>query len=327
MTRIAFALLLALASVSAAGTPLSIRATAEPAVTLPGLPVRIVLIVENTADVTVQLPRRMVLEARSESGDTFIPGVLGFPIQVFPPEYDELLTLKPREKRVYEIPMSETLTSGAMADPRLWKPGAYTLQLFLHDELRDYDLDQYGLEGLLRAGRIGTPLVTSSEATLRIEEPIGIDAEVWKTIVEKTDGRGFMRTEECKADAIANELWARGAESVYWPYLIHGMFCTPREHLKPRWKAIVERDPNHPVAEMIRLGRAHAKALDAENSIDDGVDLETILKLTEEARAELTILQKTARQHLVRVRAAEKLAHVKSAERLTAMYRDLAPKR
>jgi len=77
---------------------------------------------------------------------------------------------------------------------------------------------------------------------------------------------------------------------------------------------------------VIRFGRAQAKALDAEAEIARGGDLEAILRATDEARAELTGLQKEARHDLVRVRARQALLAVKSRERLIEKYRDTAPK-
>ena len=104
------------------------------------------------------------------------------------------------------------------------------------------------------------------------------------------------------------------------------MRYTPIEELKPIWKEITEQYPTHPVAEVVRLGRAEAKAHEAKAEISRGGDFDAILRRTEEARAELTVLEKEARHDLVRIRDRHALATVKSPERLTEMYRDLAPK-
>lgn len=104
------------------------------------------------------------------------------------------------------------------------------------------------------------------------------------------------------------------------------MRYTPIEELKPVWKQIIEQYPAHPVTEVIRFGRAEAKAHEAEAEISRGGDLASLLQQTEEARAELKALEKEARHDLVRIRVRHALATVKSPERLKEMYRDLAPK-
>ncbi len=326
MKRIIAALLSLLATFSVTASSLSVKAEADSATALPGIPIRLILTVENTSDGALTLPNLLVVETRADTGPPFIPDVLDIPVSSVPDEYRDARRLRAGERRVYEIPLSSNLTDGAMADPRLWTPGTYRLRVLMHDDLRNDDVHQFGLDRLLGAGRIHSPLIASSEATIRIEAPAGIDSEIWAALLEKTEGRGLGRTRDDQADAIAKELWSLPGTSAYKPYLVAFMRHTPIEELKPIWKQVTERYPAHPVAEVIRLGRAEAKAHEAKAEISRGGDLGAILRQTEEARAELTALEKEARNDLVRIRARNALAAVKSRERLTEMYRDLAPK-
>lgn len=333
MKRIIVALLSLLAALSVAASSLSVTASslsvtavADPAATLPGIPIRLIVTVENTSDVAQTLPGLLVVEAHADTGAPFVPDVFDMPVSSFPEEYRDARTLRAREKRAYEIPLSSNLTDGAMADPRLWTPGTYRLRVLMHDDLRNGDVYQFGLDKLLGAGRIRSPLIASSQATVRIEGPAGIDREIWTALLAKTEGRGLTRTREDRADAIAKELWSLPGTSPYKPYLVAYMRDTPIEELKTIWKQITEQYPTHPVAEVIRFGRAEAKAYEAEAEILRGGDLDAILRQTEEARAALTVLEKEARHDLVRIRTRNALAAVKTREGLTEMYRDLAPK-
>ena len=318
-------LLLLFAALPVTASPLSITVEVDPPSALPGIPVSLILTVENTSDVPQTVPSRTVLIARPASGERFIPDAVGVLVKAFPYEYRDERVLRPGQKRAYEIPLATALTDGAMADPRLWKPGTYQLQLFLHDDLRDDDVDQFGLDELLGAGRISSPLLVSPEATLRVEKPTGVDAEIWTMLLDKTQGRGLLRNDERASDTIAKELWSRAAKSPYMPYLIPYMRYTPRPELKDKWRQLVEADPNHPVAEAIRLGNAEMKALEAETAIFHGGDLDAILSQSDEARAELATLAKDARHDLIRVRARHELTKLKSRERLTELYREVAP--
>jgi hypothetical protein len=324
--RITLALLSILTTLSLAASSLSVTAVADPAATLPGIPIRLIVTVENTSDMAQNLPGLLVIEARADAGAPFVPDVFDFPVRSLSDEYRDARTLQAREKRVYEIPLSSNLTDGTMADPRLWTPGTYRLRVLMHDDLRNNDLHQFGLDGLLGAGRIRSPLIASSQATVHIEEPAGVDREIWTILLAKTEGRGLSRAREDRADAIAKELWSLPGTSAYKPYLVIYMRHTPIEEKKAIWKQITEQYPAHPVAEVIRVGSAQAKAHEAKAEIRRGGDLDAILRRTEEARAELMVLEKEARHDLVRIRARNALATVKSRERITEMYRDLAPK-
>jgi len=319
------ALLTLLAALPSAASSLSMSAEADPRSALPGVPVRLIVTVENKSDVRQTLPERMVIQVRPENGEPFIPEVFDQPVKMLPEEYLEARTLKPAEKRIYDIPLATELTAGAMADSRLWAPGIYGLRLYFHDDLQSDPVSYFGLDGLLAAGRIRSPLLVSSEATLHVEQPTGVDAEVWATILKKTEGRGLLINGLTKSDPLARELFAR--DSAYMPYLIDYMKSTPHDQFEAIWSRIIKYDPDHPVVESVRLARARTKAYEAENSISKGANLQTILAQTDEARSELEALQKDARQDLVRIRSRNALAKVKSRERLVEMHREMASKR
>ena len=217
MKRITLALLSLLATLSVAASSLSVTAEADPQSALPGVPIRLIVTVENTSDREHTVPGLFVVQAHADAGAPFVPDVFDIPVMPLPDEYREARTLQAGKKRVYEIPLSSTLTDGAVADPRLWVPGTYRLQVLLHDDLRNDDVHQFGLDGLLGAGRISSPLLVSSQAKVRIDEPAGVDREIWSTLLAKTEGRGLARTRDDRADAIAKELWARPGTSAYKP--------------------------------------------------------------------------------------------------------------
>jgi hypothetical protein len=218
MRRILIALLSVVATMAAAAAPLSVVARVEPASALPGIPVHLLVTVENKSDVPQTMPHLFVVRARPEGGEAFIPEVLDFPVKALPEEYDEGERMtKPHASRTYEIPLAAALTSGAMADRRLWLPGTYMFQAFFHDDLRNDDVHRFGIDGLLGAGRISSPLIASSTAVFRVEEPSGADAEIWRTILDKTGNRGLALNDERSSDTLARELWTRGRTSAYMP--------------------------------------------------------------------------------------------------------------
>lgn len=316
------------AAVPAAGSSLSITAAADPPSALPGVPVSIVLKVENTSAVAQKLPKLFVLQVSRDGGKAFIPDGLGSPVKALASEYDEVSrTLGPRETRTYEIALGNNyLTAGPMADPRLWVPGNHVFRVFLHDELREGDVHALGLERLLAAGRVSTPLLVSSEATLHVEKPSGVDADIWAKILEMTEGRGLSRNRDDASDAIANELWAVAGHSAYMPYLVGYMRSVPRAQWEGIWQQVIERHPTHRVAEELRLARASSRALQARSSAVDGGDLQVLLRSADDARSELAELQKNARHDLIRIRARKELEKLKTREELIELHREARAK-
>jgi hypothetical protein len=326
-TILAAAALLLMAFPAAASSP-SLTAEADPASTLPGLPVRLRLTVNNTSSVPLTVPHKMVLEVRAESGEPFLaapaPELL---VAYLPDEYRDDRTVAAGQSRVFDVPLAETITDGRFADSRLWTPGTYGLRLLMHDDLDAGEIHQFGVHGLLAARQISTPLFVTSEATLHIEQPAGTDAEIWSAILAKTGGRGLYLVGSTAAEKIATELLPRVGDSAYMPYLHGYVWSLPLEKRQVFWKRVLELDPNHPVAEGIRLGGALRKAKEAEASISKGGDLDSILRRTDEARAELQLLASEAKHDLLRVKARTALNGIKSRERIVEMHRELAPKR
>lgn len=327
MKTIAMAVVVVLSTFAVSASSLSITAETDQISSLPGIPITLTLTVENTTDISQKLPGRMVLEVQPEHGQPFVPSVLGFPVAGLPDEYRDLQNLDPHEKRTFEIPLSAALMSGAMADPRLWSPGTYGLQLFFHDELRNEDVLRFGLRGLLGAGSISSEPMVSSRATIHIKQPAGIDAEIWNALISRTQGRGLLLTDDVEADRIAKELWPIAGDSAYMPYLITYMRYVPRKDFDPIWDRVIEHNPGHPVAEQARLLRATVKAQEAKSAIYSGGNLQEILAKTEEARAELAALQEGSQHDLLRIRARNALAKMGNREQIIQTYREVAPNR
>lgn len=332
MKRIAtlFIALLTTAGVLAqpAAAPLSIKAQAEPAVALPGIPVHLVLTVENASAVPQRLPSLLTIEARPQSGEPFLPNARPeTPVHPWPDEYRNALTIEPGQTRVYHLPLASELTARAMGDPRIWNPGAYALRVLLHDQLRNEDVTRFGVHGLLGAGRIESPLLASTDATLRVDQPSGLDAEIWSAILAKTEGRGLAMSTEDHSDAVARELWTRGSDSAYGPYLVYYIRKVAPEERQKIWAHVIKRDPGHPIAQTIRIAAARRKALEARWSIARGASLETVLSETDDARKTLNELSKEVKNDLLRIAARNALAEMKSREELAEMHRDLAPRK
>jgi hypothetical protein len=314
-------LLFAAARISAA--PVTISVQIDPPVALPGVPVSLILDVENTSNKPQVIPSRVLLLVRASEGEAFVPSTVGASVQPFPEEYRDQRTIPPGETRRYEVPVANDLTAGAMMDPRLWNPGKYDFQLILRDDLRDTDIERFGLNALF-SGRASDALITPP-ATLQVEKPAGTDAEIWSLLLEKTGGRGMLRNDDRQSDAIARELWNRAANSPYRPYLIAYMRYLPHDELIIKWREIVEKYPSHRVAETIRLGDAQVKALEVEKALTQGGDLEEILARAEQARNQFQALAATDSRHdLVRVRARRELGKLRSREEMVAAYRERA---
>lgn len=311
--------LLSFVAVAAGAEPLRVTLDVVPPVSLPGIPVAAVLTVTNSGAAAVSVPSSFVVRVSNEEGDSFLAAQAPeFAVRTLPAEYAGMRSLAAGETRTFEIPLASALTDGVMGDERLWRPGRFAVQVLLHDELRVEDVIRFGVDGLLAAGRIGSPLSESTVATLRIDAPVGADARVWHAIVDETGRRGLARIREKDAAHLAGRLWSDAEQSAYWPYLLAYVRVASADEGDVLINRVVARDPDHPVAQVMRLGRATAKARQAETMLDQGRSLEDAIRITSEARHELEELSRHAASDLVRRRSSLALANVKTAEQLRA---------
>jgi hypothetical protein len=310
-------------AMTAAAQPLSIGVRVVPESALPGVPVSLRLSVRNRSNRVQMVPSLMLIRVRHADGTTFFPSVSETPVRVFPEEYSDLRAVAPRTARVFEVPLAEDLTAGAMADPRLWAAGDYEVQLILHDLSSTLDAVAYqrGNQHPPRAAG-DAPLVTPY-AVLRVEVPRGVDADIWSKIVERTHGRGLMVTPEGDADAIARELWGGGERSFYLPYVVRYTRHNSGEESAAICAAILERYPRHPVADVVRLSALDVLSREAETMAFNGGDLSAALQKAEVARVELDKLRKVATSGLHRLRITRVLTAVPSAAKLKEIHREM----
>ena len=145
----------------------------EPATTLPGIPVSFRFTFVNTAKTPVAVPHQMSLLVQSNLGNDFVArcGIRSAeicPLQGWP----EGEVVPAGGAVTHDIAIDGSLRSGPLAfgDPRLARPAVFTLQAFFFDtHRRELDFATARME----------PNVASNSVTLNVQEPLGIDAEVW----------------------------------------------------------------------------------------------------------------------------------------------------
>jgi hypothetical protein len=195
----------ALVAGTAAASSIHLTFTLDPAETLPGLPVSFRVQAVNTSSSPARLPRWAVLEVTPQKGRPFLTesGTRGGVLHAAElRDGGEMLSAgETRRLDWWAGPQSPPWFTG-----RFWlEPGVYSLRLIADDGLEEYVSDQYDAEGL-------DDPITSSAAVLTIQQPEGVDAEVWQMAKAKAHWNWIHNA--------AEEIWTRYPESTYAGYTL-----------------------------------------------------------------------------------------------------------
>ena len=158
-----------------AASDLSIRASLDREHSLPGIPVTVRFDVTNGGKAEAKVPRLVGLGVTPAHQAAFAAGeVLQERMHTIPGFYeDDELVVRPGETRRFELPLGETLASGWFADPRLWKPGRFSLQVCLGEKLSPTALDD-----AIKTRSFIPGDLRSNEMEFKVETPEGDEARV-----------------------------------------------------------------------------------------------------------------------------------------------------
>jgi hypothetical protein len=297
------------------------RASANPSFVLPAAAVWISFEVKNTTDHPVPLPTRYIIELTPPVGEPFLAQQVSSTVAHLPPPYGSEPTLAPGEKRLIDFPTGPALSDSFFYDKRLWQPGAWLFRLILSDELKAGPLERVHWSELMGSGLVSTPLLVAPVIRLTVEEPVGVDAEAWKALL---DLPSISMLNGPKGGVIAKQLWEKYPNSRYAPYF--GMVAAryiKRTGGDDRFKivqGIYERviaiDRDAIFADDLRFGTAFGKALDT------GVveNLASAVRKTADARAALESVIAEAKHELTRVEARNEIRKLKSPDELKAFF-------
>lgn len=183
---------------------------------LPGVPVSVHLTVSCDGPWPASLPSAFGILVTPEQGDTFV-ALPDSPSASLPDYYiEEGLSVQPGHTREFEVPLGQTLTGGFFAESRLWVPGRYRLELIFGQpsEVSTKSLNDLG-GSTARSGH----LIRSAPVELTVEEPIGNEARVWETVMERTSGRGFARISYEQGAVIAEQIFDSIPPQRYTPWI------------------------------------------------------------------------------------------------------------
>jgi hypothetical protein len=198
-----------------AGALLSVNATAQtalpveivlrlvPSETLAGVPVTVEITMRNAASVQTTVPGTVIAFDVTSDGDTYRtdpPAILDSSES----DPENQIALAPNESRSFFFSMGDELVNPMFADSRLSKPGRYTLQAVL--PLSGVDT---GVE------------LKSNNASLRVNEPVGTDAAVWKRMNELSKGNGWGSDDWARYGIeVAEYAQQKAPESTYAVYSV-----------------------------------------------------------------------------------------------------------
>jgi hypothetical protein len=300
--------LLALATPALAGDLVVTEITVDPSPALPGEPVWVTLSIQNKGAKALPVPLAGILEAVPEGG--------GEPVALR--SWDTVVVpLSVYEEFRPSVPAGGTIrldvTSGKVADgflfqePRLWKPGRHALRVLLFEGFgwpgAGASLGHVPWQELYANGNLTVPPIISPDAVLHVRTPTGRDAEAWAEFMRRTEGAGFNQgTEEQRAE-LAYEIATNFPDSAYAPYFA---LWTPakfrkeggREAIARLYREIMERHPDSPATEYHRNRAPFAKAYDAR---DRAPDVQTALRMLDEATAGVAQRIKTTPRTLTRL--------------------------
>jgi hypothetical protein len=160
-------------------TQLSLTLDLQPAVSLPGVPVSFRVTFTNASGLPVMIPTKATLLVRDDQGQTFL-AACDVTHKVHNVDEWAGQTILPRQAAAYTLSTEGLMDHPAwFLDSRLSRPGRFELQLFVSDNLRE----GLGIEEIRQRAAV------SNTAILTVQEPTGVDAEVWRLM--KTSDRNW----------------------------------------------------------------------------------------------------------------------------------------
>jgi hypothetical protein len=294
----------------------------DPTPSLPGEPIWFTLSIKNNGSKALPVPKHGYLEAIPEGGEPVVLrswDVVVSPLQ----DYSDFDLV---------IPAHETLrldfTNGAIADgflfqePKLWKPGRHVLRVVLFENVSDSAIPLLGSvawDQLLATGRLNAAPILSPDAIFAVREPSGVDGEAWAEFMRKSNNHGFNQGTAAERAELAYDIASRFPASAYSPYFAASAVYKFRGNRNERQRflnEIISRHSDSPASEYLRGRAPFAKAITAK----DAPDLDTALRIIDEARLEIERLLKKTPRTLTRLQIEKESKTLPSRETVASAF-------
>ncbi|MDP9192847.1 MAG: hypothetical protein M3P06_14190 [Acidobacteriota bacterium] len=204
-------ILVTLTAVSASASTIKLSFALDPAETLPGIPVTFRVEALNTGPAPARVPRFFVLQVTPPNGEPFLASGhrSNSEAYVVREEHRDGSSIIVPTAGLQRLDWWASSTS-PWYQSRFWiEPGQYRLRLIADESLPNVALGERILD--LSAPGLTDPVV-SNEVTLTIQNPTGVDAEVWK-LIRDTGHYHWL-------SALANQVWDLYPDSEYTAYMV-----------------------------------------------------------------------------------------------------------
>ncbi len=268
-----------------AAQPVDVSLKLEPDVTLPGLPVGVVVEVKNATTVEINVPLRAKLLVTPEDGEQFVALFEGESDIGILRELDETSDeppLLPGKQATFAAPLIPGTGPEWFADRRLSVPGTYRLQMVITG--RDDELN---------------PGYYSNVVTLRVAEPDGTDADVRRHLQSITEGQGWGTNDWREhGKEVAAVIWSQFETSAYVQHVVEFLpYDGDRMSLLRRAIAV---DPASVAADFIRMQLVGLLLQQSQACIGRGRPDERCSKYRRTASAELDRIAERSRSDVFR---------------------------
>lgn len=302
VTRTLLPTLLLFAMTALAETPPTATLRLIPESTLPGIPVSFLVTITNPTASVFTLGSGMTLKATTGQGTFDVLGEANRTLLSLPGEgLDDCggvpcLHVPANGQRDLLIDVTPVLLGNEFfIDRRLMKPGTYDLELTLH---------KWGLWS--DGGEIRT-----NAATLTVQQPTGVDLEVWNFLNETVAPNEWVLLSWASAKPrLAQEIQSRYPTSAYVPSVVSLGSISKFPGDITAFDHALAMNPPVTVRDNILWHKAAYLAGQSEYVLMSLRDVEQAVALADRAREAFLELQRVAISDLMRQRAVKGLSHL-----------------
>ena len=302
----AFVVALSVLITSSLHAAIALRATLDPDVTLPGLPVAVRIIAANDGAAPLTLPLKFAVQViPAASGEPAFFGKGAFEhssASILPEEYRQSLTIAPKETMELYVPLGGSLAEpGLFFDPRLQKPGTYRLRIIMSDAL------------------------TTNEMLLAINEPAGDEKAAIDRLLTESGGRRFCELDARRQIAIARKIWSELPRSTYAAHVAIMASPVTDEERRSIDALVLTVKPSPLIVDQLHLRDAWEESRKGEGAILRG-DLEGATAHADAARQSLESLIRESLTDLGKRRAKRQLSVLPTRQQIVERIASLPRK-